>query len=187
MSYSIKMKIYPSDGTGKPNASKFLGCPVIPDEWLEEFDDNVMFLMQIKLSDIAQLDSDNLLPHKGYLYVFLDTTEGIYNLKPIIKYYDAEPYNIVDNFNSVVPEFTEYLDTFLISFELENCDYNGTKLLGNPSWWNYQDQPGPLLFQFDPLDNEINLFPTLDGLLYFFFNQNNKNDFSKITLIEDYS
>ncbi|MBQ4066753.1 MAG: hypothetical protein IJD22_03810, partial [Clostridia bacterium] len=50
-------------------ASKFFGTPTIPKEWAEDFDDDEMFFCQIRLSDIAELDTDNRLPHSGYLYV----------------------------------------------------------------------------------------------------------------------
>ncbi len=51
--------------------SKFFGDPVVPYGWQEMFSDDVIFFAQIKLSDIALLDTENKLHHTGYLYFFL--------------------------------------------------------------------------------------------------------------------
>ena len=45
-----------------------------------------------------------------------------------------------------------------------------TRLFGVPSDWNYADDPPKLLFQYDPLDNEMDFLDTLDGT-------SNKNTF----------
>ena len=61
-----------------------------------------------------------------------------------------------------------------------------TKLFGNPSDWNYADVPPKLLLQYDPLDNEMDFLDTLDGFVYFFFGEDEKN-FESITLMEEYT
>ena len=61
-----------------------------------------------------------------------------------------------------------------------------TRLFGNPSDWNYADAPPKLLMQYDPLDNEMDFLDTLDGFVYFFFDEDEK-DFEKITLMEEYT
>lgn len=47
---------------GSSPDSKFFGDPVVPYGWQEMFSDDVIFFAQIKLSDIALLDTENKLP-----------------------------------------------------------------------------------------------------------------------------
>ena len=46
-------------------ASKFFGTPTVPIAWDGDFYDDELFFCQIRLSDIAELDKDNKLPHTG--------------------------------------------------------------------------------------------------------------------------
>ena len=55
-----------------------------------------------------------------------------------------------------------------------------------PSDWNYVDEPPKLLMQYDPLDNEMDFLDTLDGFVYLFFGENEK-DLSGVTLREEYT
>lgn len=183
---AIRIKAKLATSTYDPGVSRFLGSPVLPEEYLNMFDDTVLFLLQINLEEIAEFDPENVLPHKGYLYFFLDTAEGEYNLKPIVKYYPGYPENVVDDFNSVVPGYEDYVDEYLIEFS--KCDdyETGNKLLGKPNDWNYQDEPKKLLFQFDPLDSDMQLFDYMDGLFYFFF-EGKTDEFDKISLKEEIS
>ena len=167
-------------------ASKFLGSPVLPEKWLNIFSNETMFLMQIRLEDIKDLDKDNKLPHSGYLYIFLDTIDGEYNLKPIVKYYKGEPTHVLTDFNEICEGYERYNNAYLIEFSLCEDDESGNKLFGVPSDWNYMDEPRPLLLQFDPLDSEMDLFTNLDGLIYFFFNDDTY-DYKKIKIMEEYS
>ena len=184
---AIKLKLKNNNAQHDLGVSKFLGKPVLPHEWVDEFDETVLFLLQINLEEIKDLDRDNRLPHKGYLYFFLDTVDGEYSLRPIVRYYEGEPTDVVDDFNIVVPGYEEYTDEYLVEFELVDDEASGTKLFGTPADWNYQDEPRKLLLQFDPLDPGIELFDYIDGLFYFFFDENDEKDFSKITLMEEYS
>lgn len=187
MSKAIKLRVKKADGDHDLGVSKFLGSPVFPEEWLSDFSDTVMFLLQLNLEQIKDFDKDNLLPHKGYLYIFLDTANGCYNLKPIIRYFEGEPIHVIDNFNEIVPEYEEYVDEYLIEFEKGKEDMEGTKLFGTPSFWNYEDEPGTLFLQLDPLDPDMGLFRSFDGIMYFFFDKNSPKDYEKISLIEDFS
>ena len=65
---AIGIKIKKADGNHDPCTSKFFGAPVLPDGWPEMFSEDIIFFGQIRLSDIAELDTENKLPHTGYLY-----------------------------------------------------------------------------------------------------------------------
>lgn len=184
---AIRMKVKPAEGDYDLGASKFLGKPTFPKKLANEsLPESVMFFLQIRLEDIKDLDKENMLPHTGYLYFFIDTADGLYGLKPIVRYYDEEPTHVLDDFNEEVPGFEEYTEDYLIEFAEAEDSETGSKLLGVPADWNYQDEPARLLFQFDPLDSEMGIFDQLDGLLYFFFGED-KRDFSKVTLKEEFS
>lgn len=167
-------------------AGKFFGTPTIPEEWLDTFDDDEIFLCQIRLRDVAALDTAHRLPHKGYLYVFLHTAEGPYRLRADVRYYGGEPQVAVEAFNAAVEEYAAYDTAWLMEFAAVEEDYDGTKLFGLPSDWNYEDAPPPLLLQFDPLDGEMGFLDHLDGYLYFFFGED-PADFGAVLLTETYS
>lgn len=77
MAISIKTRITDKDLTGK---SHWWGAPDLPsdipypyvniDENDETYPEPLTFVCQIKCSDIAIYDSENLLPHTGFLYFF---------------------------------------------------------------------------------------------------------------------
>ncbi len=183
---AIKLTVKKAEGEYDLGASKFLGNPTLPEKWLDKFADTVIFLLQIRLSDIASLDKENKLPHEGYLYIFLDTTNSEYSLTPIVKYYKGEPDHVLSGFNEIVDGYEEYNEDYLIEFS-ECDDYeSGNKLLGKPNDWNYADEPNELLFQFDPLDSDMGIFSHLDGLIYFFFGQDRKN-FKDVVIMEEIS
>lgn len=187
MAKSIKLKVKKADENHDFGTSKFLGYPVLPDGWENDFDESVLFLLQINLEEIKDLDKDNLLPHKGYLYFFLDVSGGAYNLKPIVRYYDGEPTSVIDDFNSVVEGFEDFVEPYVVEFE--ECDEkeSGTKLFGVISDQYYADENRQLLFQFDPYDPDLGLFPTFDGMMFFFFNKKDPMNFDKVEFMEDFS
>ena len=182
---AIKLKVKKASGEYDPGASKFLGGPTIPSEWEKIFSNETIFLMQIRLSDIKDLDKENKLPHEGYLYIFLDTKDSEYNLKPIVKYYNGQPDTWLEGFNEIVDGYEEYVDDYLIEFE--ECDEleNGMKLLGKPNDWNYAEESDELLLQFDPLDSEMGIFSHLDGYIYIFLPKEKK--FEKAYIKEEIS
>lgn len=167
-------------------ASKFFGTPTIPTAWEEDFCDDEIFLCQIKLSDIAELDRESILPHTGYLYFFLHTDGGDYSLKPDVRYFDGEPRLALDDFNLAVEGYERFNDAFLMEFyevdENEIC----TRLFGYPSDWNYESESPRLLLQYDPLDNEMGFLDHLDGFVYFMLGKD-EGDFSQVTLHEEFS
>ena len=183
---AIKLRLHKASGKYDLGASKFLGSPVLPQRWLNIFNDQTIFLMQLRLSDIKDLDEDNVLPHEGYLYIFLDVSNSEYSLKPIVKYTKSAPTHCLNGFNDIVDGYEQYVDDYLIEFE--KCDdyENGNKLLGKPNDWNYANEPNALLLQFDPLDSEMCIFSHLDGLIYFFIGEDKKT-FKDVIIMEEVS
>lgn len=186
MSKAIKITMKKADAEYDLSASKFFGDPTIPKEWYSDFYDDVIFFCQIRLSDIAALDTENNLPHTGYLYVFIDTEDGHYKLRGEVRYHDGEPDMVIDDFNSEVPGYERFTQAWLMEFEEVEEDYYGTKLFGTLSDWNYVDDPPKLLMQYDPLDNDTDFLDFLDGYVYFLFGDDPK-DFSAVTLREEYT
>ena len=183
---AIKLTVTKAPAEYDLAASKFFGSPTVPLAWENTFDEDELFLCQIKLSDIAPLDKENRLPQSGYLYVFLHTEDGDYSLRPDVRYDDGEPELAIDGFNSALPDYERYNDAYLIEFSETDDDSDCTRLFGTPSDWNYESEPPKLLLQFDPLDSEMGFLDHLDGYLYFFFGKDTQ-DFSAITLQEEYS
>ena len=183
---AIKLTVKKAEGDYDLGASKFLGSPVIPSKWEDDFDENTIFFLQLRLSDIKDLDEDNKLPHEGYLYIFLDIFNSEYSLRPIVKYTKEEPETCLNGFNDIVDGYEEYVDDYLIEFS--KCDdyEGGIKLFGKPNDWNYAEESDELLFQFDPLDSEMGIFDQLDGLIYFFFGKDRKT-FKDVVLLEEIS
>ena len=167
-------------------ASKFFGTPTVPLAWNGDFDDDEIFFCQIRLADLAQLDKDNRLPHTGYLYIFLHTEDGNYQLGADIRYHNGEPELAIDDFNAEVDEYEKYTEAYLMEFSEVEEDEICTRLFGVPSDWNYPDPPPKLLMQYDPLDNDMDFLDTLDGFLYFFFGKDETN-LEQITLMEEYT
>ena len=167
-------------------ASKFFGTPTVPLAWDGDFYDDELFFCQIRLSDIAHLDTENRLPHTGYLYIFLHTEDGQYALGADVRYHDGEPELAIDDFNLEVEGYERFNDAYLMEFcEIDDGEAC-TRLLGVPSDWNYEDDPPKLLLQFDPLDSEMGFLDHFDGFLYFFFGKD-ENDLESVTLVEEYS
>ncbi len=173
MSKAIGIKVTKADGNYDMGASKFFGAPVIPKEWQGIFLDTEMFLCQIKCDDIAMLDEGNRLPHKGYLYVFLDV-KG-YPFKPRVLYYSGQPTVVVDDFNKNVP-FAEHLtNEWLMSFKPAAEDSGGIRLLGVPTDWNYAEPAPDVFMQYDPLEADMGFQDSVDGYVYLLFGEESDN------------
>ena len=186
MCKAIRIKTKKAPEAYDPGASKFFGTPTVPLAWEEDFDDDEIFFCQIRLSDIAALDRENRLPHTGYLYIFLHTEEGKYGLGADVRYFDGEPELAFDGFNAAVEDYEGFTEAYLMEFSESDESEDCTRLFGVPSDWSYEDEPPKLLMQYDPLDNEMGFLDFLDGFLYFFFGEDEK-DFESITLTEEYS
>lgn len=176
--YSIAIKVEKAAGEHDYTQSKFFGSPTVPNEWVERFYDDIIFLAQIRLSDIAEYDPDNILPHSGYLYFFLDAemypSDQLYVW---VEYYDGEPDTIIDDFNELSPLPCGLNEDWLISFGAAPPDADGTKLLGLPSGAAGEDTSLPkLLLQYDPLDFEgVPYLENVDGYAYVLFGRDEKD------------
>ena len=89
--HAIKLKVKKASGDYDVGCSKMLGDPVLPEGMLEELPPTAMFLMQIKLEDIKDLDVENKLPHKGYLYFFLDAEDAGLLIECIVRPIRSSP------------------------------------------------------------------------------------------------
>ena len=186
MNKAIKITVNKAPEGYDLGASKFFGTPTVPLAWQEDFDDDEIFLCQIRLSDIAELDKENRLPHTGYLYIFLHTEGGKYRLGADVRYHNGEPELAIDDFNTAVEDYEQYNEAYLMEFSEVDEDEICTKLFGLPSDWNYENAPPQLLMQYDPLDSEMGFLDYLDGFVYFFFGDGEK-DWKNIILMEEYS
>ncbi|MBQ2793751.1 MAG: DUF1963 domain-containing protein [Clostridia bacterium] len=184
MAIGIRVKAAASDYD--ISASKFFGNPTVPLVWDGDFSDGEIFFCQIRLSDIAELDTENRLPHTGYLYIFLDTEGTDYCLRADVRYFEGEPELAIDGFNAAVDGYENFNDAYVMEFYEADGDEVCTRLLGNPSDWNYGEEPPRLLLQFDPLDNDMGFLDHLDGFLYFFFGED-EGDFGSVRLAEEFS
>lgn len=173
MAIGIRVKRAPKDYD--LGASKFFGAPTIPVSWGDEFDEDEIFFCQIRLSDIAHLDPENRLPHTGYLYIFLHTEGGEYDLSADVRYLCGEPEMVVDDFNAEVLGYESFNDAYLMEFYECEDDADCIRLLGAPSDWNYESEPNELLLQYDPLDSDMGFLDFIDGFLYFFFRDDERN------------
>ena len=183
---AIGIHIKKADRVYDLGTSKFFGTPTVPSAWETDFDEDEIFFCQIRLRDIAALDTENRLPHTGYLYVFLYTRNGNRDLMADVRYYDGEPEMAIDDFNATVPGYEICNDAWLMEFSPAEEDGDQTRLLGIPSDWNYAEAPPRLLLQFDPLDNPMGFLRNMDGFLYLFFGENT-SDLTAVTLHAEYS
>ena len=184
MAIAIKVKKAPKNYD--LGASKFFGTPTVPLSWDGDFYADEIFFCQIRLEDIAHLDKENALPHKGYLYIFLHTAGGDYGLVADVRYSNCEPELAIDEFNDQIEGYKRFNEAYLMEFYPVNDSEICTRLLGEPSDWNYQEKPKKLLMQFDPLDSEMGFLEYIDGFIYFFFGKDQSN-FKEVTLVEEYS
>ena len=186
MGKAIGIKVKKAEGIYDLGASKFFGTPTVPSAWEGDFYEDEIFFCQIRLSDIAELDRENRLPHTGYLYIFLETDEGSYHLKANVRYYDGEPELAIDDFNTAVEGYEHYNDEYLMEFFEVDGDETCTRLFGVPCDWSYADESPELLMQYDPLDSKMGFLDSVDGYLYLFFSENER-DFNNVNLHLEYS
>lgn len=168
---AIGIKIKKAEEEHDPGASKFFGAPAIPSELKDMFSDDVIFFAQIRLSDIAGLDDEGMLPHTGYLYLFLDVE--MYPYQAMAYYYDREPDMVIDDFNEIEPRFAHLNKPWLMTFYTSDDESDGTRLFGVPSSGIESDEE--LLLQFDPLAENTGFLDNIDGYAYFFFDSDRNN------------
>ena len=189
MARAIKMKLIKPQGEYDPTRSKFYGDPAIP-LWMEEkIEDDEVFLAQIRLADIAAQDTENVLPHEGWLYFFIRAEDGSAwtPKEAVVRYSKEEPGMVLVDFHadSVIPQGLN--ETWLIDFELaQEENGSGMKLLGEPYDWNYADPAPRLLLQYDPLDSPSGFLSEMDGVVYFFLGED-KETFTDTVWHAEYS
>ncbi len=168
MSKAIKIRLTKAEEGYDLGTSKFFGDPTVPSEWQDRFSEDIIFLGQIRLEQIAHLDTENRLPHTGYLYFFLDVAQYPYDVW--VEHYDGEPNMVIEEFNEIDPEFEHLTQAFTMSFEACDESEDGHRLFGIPSS-DYEPDEGDdkLLLQFDPLDTETGFLDSIDGYAYIFY------------------
>lgn len=171
--YAIALKVRKINNNEQidEGCSKFYGKPTLPESLINKYPDDSVFFLQINCEDLKGLDPDNRLPHKGYLFFFLDAE--MYpcdDLYMFVDYTLEEPKYLIEDYNELSPISEGLNDAYVITFEKVDADYDGTKLLGFPNGYvdEYDDKPG-LLLQYDPLDFDVPFLATCDGYAYVFF------------------
>ena len=177
---AIGIKVKKTDAKTDCGVSKFFGDPTVPNAWMNNWSEDVIFFCQIKLSDIAELDTENRLPHSGYLYVFLDVEAFPYT--PMVYYYDGEPDTVLDDFNKAEPQFAQLTQGWEMQFEKTDDDADGIRLFGVPSDWSYEEPAPDLFMQFDPLEEKTGFLSEIDGYAYFVFGEG-ENKIDNISLL----
>lgn len=179
MAIGIRLKRVADDSD--IGASKLFGTPTVPPDI--EYYDGELFFCQIRLSDISELDKEGILPHSGYLYVFLDVSNEEHPMSAEVRYFDGEPTVAIDGFNSELGKYSRFTDDWIMEFYKADDDADCTRLLGVPTDWNYEDTPPRLLMQYDPLDNETGFLDEVDGFMYLVMG----NSPTDVSLIIEYS
>lgn len=177
-------------------ASKMWGSPDLPHSFNfptykdEEGDDvHYVFMCQINCSDLAPFDKENVLPHKGMLYIFarLDYALGDFLAEPMPSgFWDREDVKVLfwphdktetleenvlidDDGIEVAPR--PYRLEFSCVEEDAGAPYDGYKMLGTPAYLAEEIDMSRyrLLFQLDSCEEndrtELNLMDC--GMLYF--------------------
>ncbi len=177
MQNAIKITLTKAEKDYGLTASKLFGAPVLPEAWGNKFSEDIIFFGQIRLSDIAELDTENRLPHSGYIYLFLDTE--IYPYTAWAEYSEVEPRLVIDDFNEIDPRFEHLNQAFVMSFSrTEDICCDGNRLFGLPS--SGYESEGELFLQFDPLDTPTGFLEEIDGYAYFFFGEDGRSLEEKI-------
>ena len=179
--YSIALKVrkLESDEEYDEGCSKFFGAPCLPESMEDPYPDDGVFFAQIRCEDIKELDPDCRLPHEGYLYFFLDAemypSDQLYMM---VEHSPEEPIYVIDDYNEEC-NIKGLTDTYVITFERADADYDGTKLLGVPSSdVDDSGERGGLLLQYDPLDFDVPYLSTLDGYAFVFFGKDEESRLS---------
>ena len=185
--YAIAMKVrkvQPGERIDE-SCSKFFGMPCLPESMQPDpYPDDGVFFAQIRCADIKDLDPECRLPHEGYLYFFLDAEMYPSNdLYMMVDHSPEEPKVVIDDYNECC-NIKGLTDTYVITFEKVDAEYEGTKLLGYPSndVDDSDDRTG-LLLQYDPLDFDVPFLSTLDGYAFVFFGEDEEDKFSGVDYV----
>lgn len=142
----IGIKVEKAHGEYDPGTSKFFGSPTMPEEWLSDgtIGDEDFFFCQLKLAEFKNYDKENIIDHKGFVYIFLTEKDG--NFIPNVRYCENEPDTLIDDFNAGF-EFLGDIETeFSIDFFNTDNAEDGTRIF-------VQNDDDITLLQYDPLDD----------------------------------
>lgn len=145
---SIGIHFHPDEAV-EVGGSKWWGDPDLPADidYPTTEDGPMLFLCQIRLSDIADLDTQSLLPHSGMLYFFANIAEYVENLDMAQENHNSLGEWSNDSFVVLYSPECEALQPFRIlyedgepvalpaerlTFSVEDANYDGFKLLGRP-------------------------------------------------------
>ena len=135
--------------------SKWWGNPDMPEKF--EVPDDLTFVCQIRCDEIAALDRDNRLPHRGMLYFFaaLDYYFGNFDsYSPEDMYWSKDDVKVfyVEDIENQVFEQVVFVDDddnpvamkeLKISFSEADAHCDGNKLLGEPYNREWEDWDAP--------------------------------------------
>lgn len=174
MGYGILMKIRKGCGEHFIGASKFFGAPLIPEDMKDKVH-GLTFLCQIKLEDIAELDPDNLLPHSGYLYFFVDKKQNKPN--PVVLYTNQQPDTALIAYNAGKSNADIDADWPII---FEKCgEYDdGLRLLGKTKVSKFCKKK--VLLQYDPMFSVYHFWDDTPAKTFFICKDYSRFDNCKI-------
>ena len=182
---------------GFPDLPDGVEYPVNGDSDGEDDEDTMTFICQINLQDIAQFDTDRLLPSKGMLYFFANIDYFLGDLEADCEglgFWDCKAFKVIydpscDNLRTHKVYWPDGSPACrpaeAINFGPTNEDEDGHKLLGTPFFEEVcQEAPGMIsLLQIDCDDDwGLQLFDM--GNLNFLISKEalKARDFSKVKL-----
>ncbi len=144
----IGIKVEKAHGEYDPGTSKFFGSPTMPEEWLSDgtVGDDDFFFCQLRLSEFTDYDKGNLLPKKGFIYIFLTDDKGTFI--PNVRYCETEPDTLIDDFNAGFDSYGDIETEYSIDFFETDDSTDGTRLL-------IENGDNIILLQYDPLDDNM--------------------------------
>lgn len=171
----IGITVEKAHGEYDPGTSKFFGAPTMPEEWLSDgtVKDEDFFFCQLKLSEFKKFDKSGLLAQKGFIYIFLTFEDG--GFIPNIRYCNAEPDTLIDDFNAGFDFLDDTDAEYSIDFFETDESEDGTRLL-------VESGDKVTLLQYDPLDDNMPPFlADTEKIAYIELSVNDlkKLDFSK--------
>lgn len=174
---SISLKFFKNNDLPK-SKSKYLGCPSLPEKWLDNidlFDDNDIFICQINLEDLIEYSVP--VEKKGILYFFvnLESKSG--------KVLFAKNENLVTVDFNEGNSIGDLSNSYAIEFNINNEIYlDGCKLFGQPvNNDKFNEKEEILLLQIDTLQDDNILLQNEDYIFQFiiknsdFINKNFSN------------
>ncbi len=144
----IGITVEKAHGDYDPGTSKFFGSPTMPEEWLEDgtVGDEDFFFCQLKLSEFKALDKNNIIPEKGFIYIYMTESNGSYI--PNVRYCSNEPDTIIDDFNAGF----DFLGDTEAEYSIDFFEANETE---DTSFIFKKEGENVTLLKYDPLDDNM--------------------------------